>query len=473
MITFFGLHLLLGCSFALHFHWIYTICIFLLWFKKPLQQVLQGLALLLAAYCYTLTDAPGPVPEGNQTGILTIHSIQPYSSPFHHSLLYRAELNGHPCSLFFKQGEERLTANCDYFVEGQLIVKERGPPTLKLKKTFSSIEGSWSLAEWRYTQKEKVRRFLSSKMSDQKAAHFLSSLLTGDIDDRQLSLEFRKVGLSHLLAISGLDFALIAAFVGWILRLFLPYRLSLSIQLLFMSAFFFFLGVSPSILRAFVAIALYLIARLFDFQARALHLLGAALIAELIYDPTSIENLGFQLTFLSTFGLLVFYRPMDNFLCYLLPKRPLKILQSMPFFHQHIALFAGWIRQALAITLAAHLLALPVCLYHFHTFPLISLVYNLFFPFLTGLSLLLCLIGLSLGPLGDWVHILNNAFTGMLMRLVASFPPLLDYTLYIGRLPFAPVILFIAGIVWLGLTESPLRIHNTGLFKDGDRSSVG
>lgn len=461
----------MGCAAALHPHWIYLPVLLLLYFRKSLHEIAKGALLLLVGYVYACYCAPGTPTQGVQSGVLSIQSVQPFSSPFQQSLLYRVHFNDHPC-LLFQNKQERLIADREYFVDGTLEVKDKGTPVFKLKKMIKPLEETSGLVEWRFKKKEELRHYLSKKIPDQKAAHFLSALLTGDIDDRQLNLEFRKVGLSHLLAISGLDFALLAAFAGWILRRFFPYKVSSALLLIFISGFFFFLGISPSILRAYIAIALYLVARLFDFQTAPLNLLGAALVAELLYDPLTIENVGFQLTFACTLGLLLFYRRFDILLCNFLPKRPLITLQALSFFHQHIALLSGLIRQTLAATLAAHLLALPLCLYHFHVFPLLSLLYNLFFPVASALSLLLCFLALTLGPMGSIIHLLNSLYTGFLMRLVAASPPLLNYSLYVPQVLFPLVISLIAIICKAGLTESPIRAHNGELFH-GDRSSVG
>ncbi len=112
-----GLNLLLGCAFALHAHWIYLFALILLWIKKPLQKVAMGTLLLLSAYGYTLYRIPPEITSGVNGGILSIDSVQPYSSPFHHSLLYRSHFNQTPCTLFFSLEEDRPLANCDYFVE--------------------------------------------------------------------------------------------------------------------------------------------------------------------------------------------------------------------------------------------------------------------------------------------------------------------------------------------------------------------
>lgn len=448
---YYGLHVLLGAALWLHPHWVYALIMPLLWYRIPWQRVVAGALLTFCMYGYTAVRAPPTWSPGLQSGYLSIHSVQPYSSPFQKSLLYRATFNQVPCLLYFDLNKTRPLADADYFAEGLLVNKEKGMPVLKLKGIPEKVPDSFRFAEKRFQMKEKLRAFLAKKIPDWRAAHFLSSLLTGDVDDRQLSMEFRQVGLSHLLAISGLDFALIAAFLGWGLRLLLPWRVADGFLLVLMTLFFLFLGVNPSILRAYTAIALFLVARLLDLQTQPLNLLGAALLVELLYDPLTLEHPGFQLSFLCTAGLLLFFKSFDQGLRRLFPKRPYEELCGLSVFDQHAALLAGWIRQACAATFAAHLLALPICLYHFHTFPLVSLLYNLFFPFGSAVSLLLCLISLLLGPLGAPLHLLNSHFTGFLLSMIASPPPLLKISLYVKTVPFALVLILVALFVTWGI----------------------
>lgn len=452
---FFACNLLLGCGFAIHPHWVYVPILVLFWKNCSLQKALMGLTLALAAYGYTWYRMPGKIPEGNVFGVLSIDSIRPSVSPFHHSLLYRAHFNGIPCNLFFPKQKNPLSAKWDYFVEGRLIPKEHGIPAFKPnKKTFAPILSKERyLVRWRFKQKERLRCFLSSKIKEPKVFHFISALLTGDVDDRQLTLEFRKVGLSHLLVISGFHFALLATCFGYVLRRFLSQRLSSSVLLVLMSGYFIFLGVTPSILRAFVTIFLFLVAELFNFQQRPLNLIGAALIVEILYDPLVVEQVGFQLTFLCTVGLLLFFQRLELFFRHLFPKRSLETMHALPFFDRQIAKIAGFLRQALAANVAAHLLALPVCLYHFHSFPFLSLLYNLFFPLGCSVSLILCCISLMLGPFGGWIYCVNTSYTDFLLRLISAAPPLLDRTLLVASFPFSLLLLFLAGMLWLGLDQ--------------------
>jgi predicted membrane metal-binding protein len=70
-------------------------------------------------------------------------------------------------------------------------------------------------------------------------------MLTGDVDDRLLNLEFNRLGLQHILGVSGFQFVLLAALVGFLFRLILPYKIATCGLILSLTAYFFFLATLP------------------------------------------------------------------------------------------------------------------------------------------------------------------------------------------------------------------------------------
>ena len=68
---------------------------------------------------------------------------------------------------------------------------------------------------------------------------------------------------------------------------------------------------------------------------------------------------------------------------------------------------------------AVQFASIPLALYWFHTFPLLSLLYNLFFPLLIGWSLTLFILGLILFPLGPLIHGLNELLLKGLLNTFA------------------------------------------------------
>lgn len=441
-----GLHLLLGTAWALFPHPVYLLFHALL-FLLTKQLRLVGPACAFLAFGWALIHAPPtPLETYIGQGVFHIEKVTPSESPFGRSLAYKGTFNSVPCTAYFPEKKSPPDPKRDYFVQGKLEAIRPYHALLK-PEHLTPLKENRTLASWRFKQKSRLRAHLHHVIKDKKVAHFLSTLATGEIDDRTLSMEFQRCGLSHILAISGFHFALVALFFGALYRLILPWRLSLCAQLLSLAALFLFLGPSPSITRAFIAIALYLFGKLIGREASALQLLGVGLSFELIFDPTVIAHAGFHLSFLCTLGLLLFTSPIEKKLEWFLPKRTFSTLQAMATKDLQVVVLLSPLRKLLAATLAIQLCSLPATLFFFGSIPLYGLVTNLFLPFWLGLSLLLLMLSFALPPL----HLINSAFTAALLKMVSHPPAALNYTFGLGPLPLLAALIPTALILFLGL----------------------
>ena len=451
---FYSLHLLLGTAWALFPHPIYLLFQTLLFFLTVKGRFI-GICMTLFGLCWALWQAPPPLSETSTCqGVFHIENVSPSHSPFSQSLAYKGTFNSFPCTAYFPKDKARPSPKMDYLVEGRLELKGPYRALLKLEKhtPWIATKKNRSLANWRFETKERLRTHLHKVIKDKRAAHFLSALATGDIDDLSLSMEFKRVGLSHILAISGFHFALVALFIGSLFRLILPWRLSLIAQLLCLSCLFLFLGSTPSIMRAYIAISLFLFGRIIGREASALQLIGIGLAVELLIDPLVITHAGFHLSFLCTLGLLLFTGPIEKKLYWLIPKRSFSTLQTMSTKElQAIALLSP-LRKLLAASLAIHLTSLPAALFFFGSIPLLGLITNLFLPFWLALSLLLLLLSFIFPPL----HLINSAFTAALLKVISHPPAPLNYTLTLGQLPLLAALIPTALILFFGIRYFPL-----------------
>jgi competence protein ComEC len=363
--------------------------LYLLYLRSWHVLILLGVALL---YSWALT----PAPTKTNQAYFTISQLKNFQTPFHKGYLYKGfawlETQKVPCTVF---SAKHHPADRDYVLSGNLV-EDRFKA-----KTWTPVPNTTSLAEWRYQLKEQFRKFLSQKLSP-KPATFLSSLITGDVEERTLRFEFSRLGLQHILAISGFHFAILILACSYTLGLFLPERPKILLLILTINAYFFFVGPIPSVQRSYLAALCYLIGKLLRRKTTGLNLLGVAMLTELLLDPLAPQQLGFQLSYLSCAGLLL--------LMPILPKYP----------------------NPIRITLAVNIPLLPLLLYHFHKFPLLSLLYNLFFPFLVSLSLYLLLLSL----LFPFLFPLLDFFTTQLLDLVAYPPCALNYVLSVPHFPF-------------------------------------
>ncbi len=469
-ILFWALFFLIGCGIVLHPHWVYAVPVIGLLFLT--QRKTQGILFLVVGIIYTMVRCPsGNIQELEGRGIFQLEKIQPIASPFQRSFALKGRLlcfeseeksfQHVPCMILQKRVPK---SGCRWILEGKLV---DGVLKVNKRAVWQEIKAPFSLVRWRFKNKEAIRKYFGKKVADQHVGHFFASIATGDINDRLLAMEFRKVGLGHILAISGFHFALIAAMVGGLLYLILPQRWAYGILLGFLGIYYLFLGFSPSIFRAFLMIALFVIGRLLHRRIDVCNLLGAALLTELAIDPGVAMQVGFQLSFLATMGILVFYHPMHRILEKLLPIRSFAEAKKMGRIDQHGYLLAAAIRKGAALNFSVHLVTLPVVLYVFHSFPMLSLVYNLILPPFLGISMLLLPLGILLPPLGA----LNAKFTSFLLQMIANPPELLHYQVFVGNIPYPLLIVLLSCLGLFGLTKRPLARQNYGFH--GGRSSVG
>jgi competence protein ComEC len=203
------------------------------------------------------------------------------------------------------------------------------------------------------------------RLPDAPAA-LTAGLLVGDDRDLPASVaaDFRAAGLSHLLAVSGANVALVLALAGPALR-----RLGLAGRfgggLAVVGVFAAMARFEPSVLRASAMAGVALLAAYLGRPAHGGRLLVLAVSALVLVDPFLIHSLGFQLSVAASAGILVLARPLAA----RLPGPPL-------------------VRTGLAVTAAAQLGVAPVALPAFGTLPLIAFPANLLAaPAAAGLTL--------------------------------------------------------------------------------------
>jgi competence protein ComEC len=209
------------------------------------------------------------LPPDGLEGVLyfSIAHVKPLQTPFGSVLSYQGEAKGFltnkkdipsvtrriSCQIIMKETKKRPQAVCDYLIHGRLLQKKKNGYIFKPTRNISwqPIEGSYSFAEWRFQCKRKIASFIKSRFHDTPCSALFASLATGDIDERIMAIEFGRLGLSHILAISGFHFALLAGFLGFCLQWLLPFRCAQFAVLFLTSGYFFFLGPTPSVIARF------------------------------------------------------------------------------------------------------------------------------------------------------------------------------------------------------------------------------
>ena len=185
--------------------------------------------------------------------------------------------------------------------------------------------------------------------------------------DAETSETFRMAGTYHVLALSGAQVAMVAALLGWVLRAWGTAPLARALVLSAALAFYCtFVGGDVPVLRATVMAAVVLGGRTLDLDGDAANLLGLAAILLLAHRPSSISDVGFQLSFAATLGLVLLTPPV------------MRMMPALPFGAD----------VALASSLGAQAALGPLLACHFHRLAPAALLLNLVAVPLSGAVLL-------------------------------------------------------------------------------------
>jgi competence protein ComEC len=181
----------------------------------------------------------------------------------------------------------------------------------------------------------------------------------------------RRSGLSHLVAVSGANFAIVSAFVLWcaqfVFRRITP-RLILTAVVL--ASFIALVRPSPSVLRAAAMAAVMLLA-MKQGQARdSLPALGFAIAAVVFIDPWQSRDPGFALSVLATAGLLILAPRVVAYLQRWLPEKLAQVIAipvaALAFCLPVIVAISGYISPfSIIANIAAAPLVVPITIVGF------------------------------------------------------------------------------------------------------------
>ena len=166
-----------------------------------------------------------------------------------------------------------------------------------------------TLSSWLAHAREYLRR-RAVMFSNSESGSMVAALLFGERNalSEQTRLNFTRIGISHLLALSGLHLAIICIGLSKLLSLLrINKKLRYAISIVFVLAYMTFTGLSVSVVRAgimlIVAEALFLISKTHDSVTSLV--LSVFIIC--IVSPFSIYDVSLWLSAFATLGLLALY----------------------------------------------------------------------------------------------------------------------------------------------------------------------
>jgi competence protein ComEC len=310
--------------------------------------------------------------------------------------------------------------------------------------------------------KETASQILLDNMSPEDKEHGLVQALLlgyrGDIDSDTYSA-FRKTGLAHFISLSGMHLGILVGVIWWLCRtvgLDKPVRAIVCI----IAIAIFLLIVPPRAPTLRAAIVCWVFCASFFFRRRqnSINTLSLAAIILLLIRPTGLFEVGWQLSFASVLGILLF---CDR-IYFLLHEKITslswgkKAPKTRPF-SRIIARPGTYLLGLFSTGLAAWLGGAGILLYHFYTINPFTIIWTVVtFPFVAVIlttGFLKIIFALLLPTVATGLGIIVSGASCLLISFVKFFAHMDISQILIGHVSPAPVILYYGFILFAAFSS--------------------
>jgi len=211
-------------------------------------------------------------------------------------------------------------------------------------------------------------------------ASFLAGLLLGVRKGipKDIMEAFNRTGVTHIIAVSGYNITIVAVgLMNFFKSISISRKKSFYFAVLGIIAFVFLCGASAAVVRAAVMGIIVLFAKQTGRKANTIYVLILAVFIMVIINPKIlIFDLGFQLSFLATVGLIYLSKPME------------KVFKFMPK--------TFGLRENFSTTMSAIITTTPLILYNFSRISLVAPLANILILSVIPLAMLVGFIGVVL-----------------------------------------------------------------------------
>ena len=208
--------------------------------------------------------------------------------------------------------------------------------------------------------------------------------------DPAINDAFASAGLTHVVAISGWNIAIVAALAAAaarpLIRLPSGRWLAAGVAATAVAGYVLLTGASPSVIRAALMAGGLLVARLGGSRSHAMSALMLAALVMLVVAPGVVWDVGFQLSALATAGLIWFAAA----------------------FERRLMRWPSLLREPFALTLAAQVTTLPVILLNFERLSVVAPLANVVVVPLVPLVMLTGALAAAIGALHQGLPIVGD-----------------------------------------------------------------
>ncbi|EKD91287.1 MAG: hypothetical protein ACD_30C00028G0006 [uncultured bacterium] len=284
---------------------------------------------------------------------------------------------------------------------------------------------------------ESQRNYLS-KVSQailpQPQAALLTGMVLGVKED--LPFEFKKAlsntSTMHIVVVSGQNLTLLGGFLLGLAPL-IGRKKTLIVTLIFLIFYSVFTGLQIPVLRAVLMFGLASIAQILGRADDSPWVLMLTALAMLIYNPSWLLSISFQLSFLATVGVIIL----------------------APALIEHFNFLPNLIKQDLVVTTAAQIMVFPIIAVNFHQMSIFGILVNSLILWTVPIIMLTGMATFLISIINIWLAELFGLIPGVLLTYFVYIVDAFNQpwaNMYVGR---------ISWIVWIGYYLIILGIYLT------------
>lgn len=311
----------------------------------------------------------------------------------------------------FKQPEEARNYKGYNYKQYLKTKKIIGTVELEKAKILKSSNGSFIHNIQKY-----IKDTINGILTDEEG-NLLLAILLGDKDklSEDIQESFKTSNLSHMLAVSGAHVSYIILGLTYVLQnSIIGKKNGKIVCMIFLLIFMAITNFTPSVTRACIMAILTLFSGIIYRKSDVYTNISVAALITLIFNPYSLLDLGFQLSYGGTIGIIIFIKRIQE------KKSNSKVI--------------NYIKQMALVSVYANIIIIPIMMYHFNTVSLTFIISNIMASPILGIIVIT-----------GFLFIIASITVKPLTRLIAIFiKPILSILIKISqicsKLPFSSIL---------------------------------
>lgn len=276
----------------------------------------------------------------------------------------------------------------------------------------------------------------ANRLLEVEEASLLTGILIGNKENLGEDIEeaFRDSNLSHMLAVSGSHISYVIMGISFaIATIKIGKRKSKIITIIFLLFFILITGSTASVTRTCYMTVYILLANLFHKKVTTLSSISVSFLLLMMSNPYCIFDVGLQLSYGGTIGIVVFYNPLKKYF----------IKNEHKKGKANISKLKVKVQEMILLTISANIIIFPIIMYHFNNISLTFFISNLLASPIMGILILL----------GFATIILSYIFYEFAKLLVIPLNFLLklfmQIAIFSSNLPFSKILVSTPKSIWI------------------------